>query len=260
MRYIIIGDIHGCWMEFLDLLKLVDVHPNDKVIPIGDLIHKGPDEVEVIRIAREVCDEYVLGNHEEKQIRWERHQRIFLNTGKKNPMKHVEDYKILPEEHRNWLRSRARLYIKIHAGGERLLLVHGGIEPRTRGLPGLNKPWSISKREKSYFWNVLRTRYVNPDGRMVSLGAEQPEDRYWAEVYDGRFGHVIFGHQPFVNRKTPREYEHATACDLGVVYGNVLCAIIIDGDTGSMTHVTVPARDKYAIHRIETGSTNPVPS
>jgi hypothetical protein len=240
----------------LDLIDLIDLHPNDKLIPIGDLMHKGPDEVECVRIARKVCDEYILGNHEDKQIRWERHQRLFLDTGKPNPMMHVEDYKILPEEHRNWLKSKAKLYMRIVAGGKTFLLVHGGIEPRMRGLPHLNSPWHLSKKEKGYSWNVLRTRYVNPKGGMVSLGSEDlSQDRYWAEVYDGRFGHVIFGHQPFLKRKTPREYEHATAIDLGVVYGNVLCAVIIDGDTGEVTHVTVPAHEQYAMNR----TANPVP-
>ena len=32
---------------------------------------------------------------------------------------------------------------------------------------------------------------------MKSLGDEAPTDPYWAEVYDGRFGHVVFGHEAF---------------------------------------------------------------
>lgn len=249
MRYIVIGDIHGCAQELLDLLELVDLHPNDKVISIGDIIHKGPDEVECIRIMDKYSCEYILGNHEEKQLRWEKHNQIFLNTGKKNPMKNVEDYNPLPDFAKNWLKKNARIFMTIHAGEQEYMLVHGGIEPRMRIIPSSNNPWALSNKEKSYFWKVLRTRYVNPDGKMVSLGKETEEDVYWADVYDGRFGHVIFGHQPFPNRNAPRVYEHATGIDLGCVYGNVLCAAIIDGDTGEMTYRQVSAHEKYQTNR-----------
>lgn len=258
MRLIVIGDIHGCYHELRQLVEELNVQPEDQLISIGDIIHKGPHEQDCVRFMMENSKDYVLGNHEEKQVRWERHQRRFLDTGKPNPMKHVEDYKSLPSEQLEWLQTRGRLFMELSAGGRDFILIHGGIEPRVRSLPknnGFNK-----KNKKGHFWNALRARYVDPKGRMVQLGKETEEDVYWAEVYDGRFGHAIFGHQPFLGRDTPRHYDHATAIDLGCVYGGYLCAAIIDGDTGEMTHHAVAAYDKYQMHRTEKGSANPVPS
>jgi len=212
-----------------------------------------------VKFIRSISDRYLLGNHEEKQIRWERHEKKRRESGKKNPMKHVEDYQGLADGVLSWLKNHAELFLTIEAGGKKFLLVHGGIEPRMRSLPKTSKPFELSRKEKSYAWNVLRTRYVNPRGHMVMLGEETSEDRYWPEVYDGRFGHVIFGHQPFLDRPSPVEYEHATAIDLGCVYGSYLCAYIIDGETGETSYLSVKAKDKYAIHRIETGSKKRVP-
>lgn len=258
MRYIIVGDIHGCYEELRSLIDNLYVRPEDKLISIGDIIHKGPDEVACIQLVMDEFDETILGNHEEKQIRFEKHELNREQTGKKNPMRHVGDYKVIGGDEAFFLRERSRLFFRFTAGGKDFLLVHAGIEPRMRALPSTNMPYELSKKEKGYAWNVLRTRYVNPQGGMVQLGKETEEDVFWAEVYDGRFGHVIFGHQPFLNRLTPREYPHATAIDLGAVYGNCLCAYIIDGDTGETDFFCVPSK-KYKAHRTETGSTNPVP-
>lgn len=246
MRYVILGDVHGCYEETTTLLELMlDLEEDDVIIPIGDLFHKGPSEGKVINYFMSRCDQYVLGNHEEKQIRWEKHEIKRAETGKPNPMKHVENYEFPTEKQRDWIRNAARLFIPVYAGKKKFLLVHGGIEPSMKFLPQTNLPWEIPKKKRQHSFTVLRTRYVNPQGRMVSMGEETDEDVFWAEVYDGRFGHVIFGHQPYLDRASPKEYPHATGIDLGCVYGNYLCALIIDGETGETSHMVIKAFEKY---------------
>ncbi|MBN1547390.1 MAG: hypothetical protein JW902_12095 [Syntrophaceae bacterium] len=87
----------------------------------------------------------------------------------------------------------------------------------------------------------LIKKIVREKGEFIQLGKQTPEDPFWAEIYDGRFGHIYFGHEPFVNDTEPRIYPHATALDLGCVYGNRLAAIIIE--TGEV--FSVPSTDKY---------------
>eukprot|EP01126_Amoeba_proteus_P061370 TRINITY_DN8236_c0_g1_i1.p1 TRINITY_DN8236_c0_g1~~TRINITY_DN8236_c0_g1_i1.p1 ORF type:complete len:126 (+),score=21.30 TRINITY_DN8236_c0_g1_i1:188-565(+) len=49
-RVIIIGDVHGCYDELMDLLgKLTVDQDKDKVILVGDMVNKGPKSLEVIR-------------------------------------------------------------------------------------------------------------------------------------------------------------------------------------------------------------------
>jgi serine/threonine protein phosphatase 1 len=245
-RFIVIGDIHSCAKELNNLLNKLSVTSDDTIISIGDIIHKGPDASESLRILRMVCDEFVLGNHEEKQIRWENHER----TGKPNPMKKVSDYEVLSEDDGIFIRENSRLFIQLTAGEKKFILIHGGIEPAMRALPSTNELNKLIKKERYHSMNMLRTRFVNPFGRMVSLGEEKPEDVYWADVYDGRFGHAVFGHQPFL-QNAPMNFPNATGIDLGCVYGGHLCALIIDGETGRMNYSTTPALQKYKSHRDE---------
>ena len=46
-RVICIGDVHGCILEVIDLLRAVDFHPGDLVLFLGDLVSKGPKSVDV---------------------------------------------------------------------------------------------------------------------------------------------------------------------------------------------------------------------
>lgn len=80
--YDIIGDIHGhagalCrLLEKLGYRKSSGVfhHPTRKVIYLGDFIDRGPDQVEVIKIARSMCEAEaalaVMGNHEFNALAW----------------------------------------------------------------------------------------------------------------------------------------------------------------------------------------------
>lgn len=60
-RTLVIGDIHGCLECFERLLSLVKIHPEDRVISVGDLIHRGPDSARVVRRMREINAELVIG-------------------------------------------------------------------------------------------------------------------------------------------------------------------------------------------------------
>jgi hypothetical protein len=65
-----------------------------------------------------------------------------------------------------------------------------------------------------------------------------PEAPFWATVYDGSLGHVVFGHSGFPK---PAFFEHATGIDLGCAFGRELCALILP----EWRFVTVPARAAY---------------
>lgn len=64
-RTIVLGDIHGCFDELTDLLELVKLRNNDRVVAVGDLIVKGEKNREVLD--RFIDDERfssVIGNHD----------------------------------------------------------------------------------------------------------------------------------------------------------------------------------------------------
>lgn len=104
---------------------------------------------------------------------------------------------------------------------------------------------SISDLPANLIFEVNKTHNLSA-GEFVSLGKEQEGDVFWAEVYDGRHGHVFFGHQPFL-RENPVKFPHATGIDLGCVHGNKLCAVILNsGSPGVSEFVTISAKNRYS--------------
>ncbi|HEY8479106.1 MAG TPA: metallophosphoesterase [Spirillospora sp.] len=69
-RTIVIGDIHGCFDELQELLDKVDLRPDDLLVSVGDLVDRGPEPGEVVRLFRERPNSIaVAGNHERKHVR-----------------------------------------------------------------------------------------------------------------------------------------------------------------------------------------------
>ncbi len=48
MRYLAVGDIHGCFQALTALAALVPFHPEDVLITLGDYVNRGPDSCAVI--------------------------------------------------------------------------------------------------------------------------------------------------------------------------------------------------------------------
>lgn len=66
----VVGDVHGCAREFLELIKTIDLKPSELLICVGDLIRKGPDSPGAINIVRNRSNVMsVLGNGEFDYLR-----------------------------------------------------------------------------------------------------------------------------------------------------------------------------------------------
>jgi serine/threonine protein phosphatase 1 len=247
-RDIIIGDIHGCIDEFVELVETVKLAPGDKVIPVGDIVDKGPASDQVVAYCRKLrhdgfLDEAVGGNHEDKHRRWRRHVEIEARTGKRNPMtdRNGDLVKITPTLTREDIEFLDSMPMFHRLSGGRGLVVHAGISPWLKSLPAVAPTWADRNDIlNTCFW----IRCIAPNGAAVGLGKEKPEDTYWASSYDGRFGHVFFGHQPF-KEPQPHQFQHATALDLGCCYGMHLAAAVVPDD-GAVEYVTVKARKQYS--------------
>ncbi len=65
MSVYVIGDIHGAYDKFMELLDKLNPQPDDMLIQIGDLIDRGPDGVKVVQWFMKHPEVTVLmGNHE----------------------------------------------------------------------------------------------------------------------------------------------------------------------------------------------------
>jgi hypothetical protein len=238
MREIIIGDVHGCAVELDMMLDRVDPRPEDHIIFVGDLIHRGPDSARVVRRARRLRATnkvtLVMGNHEEKAARYRK--RLAQGTADKMTVNefYVELEKTLSPEDITFLES-AVLTCKTRDTG---LVVHAGVLPSTEIPDDLT---TLSRKEyRKLEGHLTHLRYCRYDKekekwKSVNLNDEQPEDQFWADIYDRRFGHITFGHNPYIGSPEPKHFENATGLDLGCVFGGRLAAVVTEYEEDGWT-------------------------
>ena len=78
MRYLAIGDIHGCSQALEQLLEVVQPQSEDIIITLGDYLNKGPDSFGVIERLLQLAQTHHLiplkGNHEVQLLQARNHQ------------------------------------------------------------------------------------------------------------------------------------------------------------------------------------------
>jgi len=207
-KLIIYGDIHGCYNEFISLRNKINLQKNDVEVCVGDIITKGKDSIKVLDFVIEHNIRSVLGNHEEKLLRYLKHKK----TNKKSPITlDVDEQNIvdcLTQKHIKFL-EELPLFVKY----ENITIVHGGLQNHM----DLN---TLLKRDKE---KLLRMRYLDQDGNYLTLNKEDKDSIFWADVYDGNQGFIVYGHQWFNEVK---KNKHAIGIDTGCVYENKLTAIV----------------------------------
>ena len=249
MRKIIIGDIHGCIDELKALINQLELNPNDSLFFIGDLINKGPDSVGVVQYLYALSKTYsislILGNHEEKFLRYMQHKQT--NSKALATMKITPDFELLAQNLKtdeiDFLKQSFYTYYLEQLN---LVLVHGGITKNCKVDLRINSPYNSEKRN-SELELLTKTRFLDSNGKFVSLGSENETTPFWADAYDGSYGMVVFGHTSFI-QNSPRYFPHAIGIDTGCVYGGYLTALIFTDK--KMTFTTTKANIIYSTNYV----------
>lgn len=236
-RTMIIGDVHGCLRELTSLIQTLNPTHDDTVVFVGDLVDKGDDSPGVIRFVRELSQRHrvvvVEGNHEEKHRRHRRNvSRGVVREGEVN-----EITSHLSPEDIHFMEN----FVPFHKVEQHnILVVHGGMPSNWTEFPTIEQFKGLSKTKQRKFLKVSRTRFVCKNtGKFRSMGDESPDDPFWTEIWDGRFGHIVFGHEPFLSGPDVR--EHSTGIDTGCVHGGSLTSLVVEND-GSRHFISVPGR------------------
>lgn len=209
-RTIVVGDIHGCYDELLDLLAEVQFADGDRLVSVGDLVTKGPKSREVLdRFMSDSQFSAVIGNHDLALRRRWNGEKFKLKDSQKPTHKELKKDK---EHYVSYLNS---LPFLIDLGTH--LVVHAGLRP------------GVALHSQTTE-DLTELRCLGPD-RTARDGTP------WYDIYDGEKV-VVFGHWP---ASKPRRGKKAIGLDTGCVYGNNLTAFIIE--TGEFK--SVPARRRY---------------
>ena len=101
-----IGDLHGCYDLFQNLLKNINFDPAiDRMISVGDLIDRGPDHLKCLELLREPWFHAALGNHEQMMLdtlHWPGAGSMWFNNGGEWGMEAVNDRRSssrIPSDH-----------------------------------------------------------------------------------------------------------------------------------------------------------------
>lgn len=234
-RRIFVGDVQGCRDELEQLLAEVRFDPAaDVLLPVGDLVNRGPDSAGVLRLCRALDAQAVLGNHDVHLLRTARGDR---RSSARDTFLDVLA-----------ARDRAELLAWLHAlplirAFEDVVLVHAGLSPAwpdacavLRGRDALGTDADVSF--------ALSARYCDERGTRPAQDWPVPPApfRPWHEFWpptprESRT--VVFGHWAragLVRRKLVR------GLDTGCVWGGELTAWIAEEDRC----VSVRARRAYA--------------
>ena len=158
-RLIAIGDIHGCHEEFDELLSLLDLQPDDRLILLGDLVNRGPNSPKVIGLARAHQAIALLGNHELRLLNYRRTRD--LKFVKENDLETFDQLK--PDD---WSYLEAML-LTYEEPELNLVCVHGGFLP--------DSPWNRQPAEV-----VTRIQVIDAEGQPRKR-ADAPGAPLWAD-------------------------------------------------------------------------------
>jgi hypothetical protein len=213
MQTLVIGDIHGCYDEFQDLLDRAGLSEDDSIVSVGDCVDRGPDTPAVLRFFREIPNALlIMGNHERKHVRASRHE---VKLAQSQRISRIQFGKTYPDA--LTFMSELPLYLDLPDA----LVVHGYFEG---GLPLLQQRATVlcgTMGGDKY----LRAQY----------------DRPWYELYDGEKP-LLVGHHNYSNTDQPFIYQDRVfGLDTDCVTGKALTGLLLP----SFKFLSVPSRANY---------------
>jgi protein phosphatase len=250
----IIGDVHGCADELVELLgrlgyqiklegsgaerRASTAAPNGRcVFFVGDFVDRGPSSPDVMRIVMAMAERgqalAVIGNHDDKFLRWLSGHEVKLAHGLERTVEqYARESAAFRAATREFLES-----LPCHAWLEtgRLAVAHAGVKPQ---MLGRNSP-------------PVRTfcLYGDTSGKLDAYGL--PERFNWAADYDGD-AMIVYGHTPV---EAPAWQGNSVCIDTGCVFGGKLTAL----RWPERETVSVAAREAYAPLRRGFGLPPPRP-
>jgi protein phosphatase len=234
----LIGDVHGCYEELLELLAKLGYAPNEngvyahpegrRAVFLGDLVDRGPKIVETVRLVQAMMQagtaRCVPGNHDDKLKRALQGKPVKIAHGLDKSLEQIE---ALPDDERDAFKKQYiafadSLISHLWLDGGKLCAAHAGMKEEFIGR--------ASGRVREF------ALYGETTGETDEFGL--PVRYQWAQDYRGTTA-VIYGHTPVVEAEW---LNNTLNLDTGCVFGGKLSALRYP----EREIVQVPARQTYA--------------
>lgn len=216
----IIGDVHGCYAELIELLGRlgyvaddeVGMRPPDgrRVVFVGDLVDRGPGVVETVRLAMRMVAAGVAfcvpGNHDDKLARALMGRNVWVAHGLRESLEQIDhlsgdEAETLTAAYLGFVGDLPP-YLVLDGGA--LVVAHAGLPERYHGR--------VSGRIRSL---VLYGESLGDDVDGLPIRVD------WAADYHGAAA-VVYGHTP---QREAVWRNNTINCDTGCVFGGALTAV-----------------------------------
>jgi protein phosphatase len=220
-RYDIIGDVHGCFAELMDLMdrlghkwiEKLGIHKPEqgrRIVFVGDLTDRGPRSVVVLRYAMYMVEHghalWVEGNHDDKLKRWAHGNKVSLNHGLAKTVHDLEREGCGKAGLHEFLKGLPQYAILDHG---RLIVVHAAWrEGMEYDKPGVRRTWCL---------------YGPTTGKTLENGL--PDRIDWAadrRIRSSASPTIVYGHQP---QEKVRDLNRTLGIDTGCCFGGSLTAL-----------------------------------
>ncbi len=191
----VVGDLHGCYDEFIALSNQIGIADSDLLIALGDIVDRGNKSQELYHYFKNRDNSVVLmGNHERK------HQRGILSYSQEIvKVQFAEQY----EEFKAWTNTLPYYYET-----EDAIIIHAFFEhDKTLG----------AQKEEVLAGTTSGSRL---------LEAKYGTGKYWSDYYDGKKP-IIYGHH--VTGDKPKIKNNTYGIDTGACHAGYLTIIELPG-------------------------------
>lgn len=240
MNYDVIGDIHGCFDELLELIEQLGyqfenglpVHPEGRKLAfVGDAMDRGPKSLDVLQLLFAMQDAGILyyspGNHCNKLYRFFKGNPVELLHGLEMT---VAEWRGLEKQQQKKFKDRYLQFYEAlplyHQLRDELIVVHAGLREDMIGQ-ALNRQM------------ITFALYGEITGRYHSDG--RPVRGNWAKRYKGE-PWIVYGHTPV---RKPHFQNNTVNIDTGCVFGGTLTALRFP----EMEICQVPSKQAYQPER-----------
>lgn len=224
-RTLIIGDIHGCYTELMDLLQIAGIGENDSIIALGDVVDRGPDSTAVLKYFQNQPRAWsIMGNHERKHL-LSYHKHIAPSKSQL-----LTRQQMLPEFYEEAIRliTKFPLFIELQAA----ILIHAYLDPG----------FQVSQQQESILIGSMSADHY----------LKKKYQKAWYELYTGEKP-IIAGHQDYSKTGKPTIYKDKVfLIDTGCCYGHYLTGLLLP----EFKILSVKSRKNYWAQAMQPGRKN----
>lgn len=209
----IIGDVHGCWHTYQELLNYWEPE-RELLIQLGDLVDRGNFSPQCLELSKDLEREFpdrtvfLRGNHEQMMLRFLKGEDTtdhWLKNGGKTTLNEFNNFSLQPSDFMGWLESRDLVW-----ENSAVLVSHAGITD-------VVNPYDVDD-PMGVLWNR---------GRWKNIGKLQ-----------------VIGHTPQVRGKaTFNQTPPVWNIDTGAFRGICLTGIKLDEKGNLLEEINIPTID-----------------